>query len=324
MGPKFGLRQSLRVVALFFMFPGMAGAAGMEHASPAAKAKPATAPRQIAITFDDLPAHGPLPPGETRLEVAQRVIRALKAAHVPATYGFVNGQRVEDNPSTVNVLAAWRKAGFPLGNHTWSHVNLDQVPLQQFEGDIEKNEPLLELQMKGADWHWFRFPYLAEGDSIEKKTGIRVYLAEHGYKIAGVTMSFDDYNWNEPYARCSEKHDAAKIHWLEVSYLRAAEADIAYRHAMAEQALGHDLPYVLLMHIGAFDARMAPRLLALYRRHGFTFIPLEQAEQDPFYRYDLDPKLVPGPDMLEEMMKEKNLPLPEHHDYAPELEKVCR
>ena len=26
--------------------------------------------QQIAITFDDLPAHGPLPAGETRIEVA--------------------------------------------------------------------------------------------------------------------------------------------------------------------------------------------------------------------------------------------------------------
>lgn len=323
MGPECAVSRWLGLVVLLFLMP-MAGASGTQHAPPATRAKPAPPPKQIAITFDDLPVHGPLPPGETRLQVAQRVIRALEAAHVPPTYGFVNGQRIEDNPTTIDVLAAWRKAGFPLGNHTWSHMNLDQHSLQQFEGDIEKNEPLLKLQMNGADWHWFRYPYLAEGDTIAKKTGIRVYLAEHSYKIAGVTMSFDDYNWNEPYARCSEKHDAAKIAWLEHSYLRAAENDITYRHAMAQQLLGHDIPYVLLMHIGAFDARMAPRLLALYKRHGFAFIPLQQAEQDPFYRYDLDPKLVPGPDMLEQMMKEKNLPLPEHRDYAPELEKVCR
>ncbi|MGA8531545.1 MAG: polysaccharide deacetylase family protein [Acidobacteriaceae bacterium] len=306
------------------MSPGIAGAAGLQHAAPAGKAKKTAASKQIAITFDDLPVHGPLPPGETRLEVAQRVIRALKAAHVPPTYGFVNGQRVEDHPTTVDVLAAWRKAGFPLGNHTWSHMNLDQVPLQNFEGDIEKNEPLLKLQMKDADWHWFRFPYLAEGNTIEKKTGIRVYLAQHGYRIAGVTMSFDDYNWNAPYARCSEKHDAAKIMWLEHSYLRAAEDDIEYRHAMAQQLFGHDIPYVLLMHIGAFDARMLPQLLALYKRHEFTFVSMTDAEKDPFYKYDVDPKLLPGPDSLEEAMAEKHLPLPEHTDYEPELEKACK
>lgn len=301
-----------------------AGAQAAHGPKKAGKTDKAKQPKQIAITFDDLPVHGPLPPGETRLEVAHQVIAALKAGRIPPTFGFVNGQRVEDQPTTVDVLAAWRKAGFPLGNHTWSHMNLDQHSLADFEKDIEKNEPLLRLQMKGEDWHWFRFPYLAEGNTIEKKTGIRVYLAQHGYKIAGVTMSFADYDWNEPYARCSEKHDDAKIVWLEHSYLRAAEEDIAYRHAMSEQLFGHDIPYVLLMHIGAFDARMLPRLLAMYKRHGFTFISLADAEKDPFYKYDVDPKLVPGPDSLEGWMGQKHLPLPKHPDYEGELEKACR
>jgi hypothetical protein len=30
---------------------------------------------------------------------------------------------------------------------------------------------------------------------------------------------------------------------------------------MSEQLYNRDIPYVLLMHIGAFDARMLPRLL---------------------------------------------------------------
>ena len=54
--------------------------------------------RPRTYTFDDLPAHGPLPPGETRIEVANQVIRALKKAHVPPTYGFVNGVLVQQQP----------------------------------------------------------------------------------------------------------------------------------------------------------------------------------------------------------------------------------
>ena len=127
--------------------------------------------QQIAITFDDLPAHGPLPPGETRIEVANQVIKALKRAHVPPTYGFVNGVGVEQHPETVAVLAAWRAAGFPLGNHTWSHMNLSQHSVEQFEQDTQKNEALLQLQMIGADWHWFRFPFLAEGDTTCEEDG---------------------------------------------------------------------------------------------------------------------------------------------------------
>jgi peptidoglycan/xylan/chitin deacetylase (PgdA/CDA1 family) len=127
--------------------------------------------QQVAFTFDDLPAHGPLPPGETRMAVAEKVLKALKKAHMPPVYGFVNGVAVEEHPETAAVLAVWRAAGDPLGNHTWSHMNLNQHSLEQFEEDTQKNEALLELQMKGMDWKWLRYPFLAEGDTAAKKMG---------------------------------------------------------------------------------------------------------------------------------------------------------
>ncbi|HEY6448780.1 MAG TPA: polysaccharide deacetylase family protein [Acidobacteriaceae bacterium] len=284
---------------------------------------PVTA-QQIAITFDDLPAHGPLPKGETRMDVAKRVIRALHNAQVPPTYGFVNGIRVQEQADTIGVLGAWVAAGNPLGNHTWSHMNLNQNSLGAFEQDIAHNEQLIQLQMKDGDWHWFRFPFLAEGDTPEKQMGVRAWLAQHGYKIAGVTMSFADYEWNEPYARCSEKKDVKEIAWLETSYLRAADESIRFDRGLSKQLYGHDIPYVLLMHIGAFDARMLPRLLDLYKRRGFSFVTLEQAELDPFYKYDADPKLLLGPDSLEGAAAAKHMSLPGEQDFSKRLDAVCR
>jgi hypothetical protein len=52
--------------------------------------------------------------------------------------------------------------------------------------------------MKHQDWRWFRFPFLAEGDTPGERAAIRSFLLRHGYKIAGVTMSFGDHQWNEP------------------------------------------------------------------------------------------------------------------------------
>ena len=48
------------------------------------------AAQEVALTFDDLPAHGPLPPGVTRLDVAKSIISTLKAANAPQVYGFIN------------------------------------------------------------------------------------------------------------------------------------------------------------------------------------------------------------------------------------------
>jgi peptidoglycan/xylan/chitin deacetylase (PgdA/CDA1 family) len=157
--------------------------------------------QEIAFTFDDLPAHAALPIGQTRLEIAQSLLATLKAQGLPPVYGFVNGVREVDEPASRTVLSAWRAAGFPLGDHTWSHMNLNTHTLEAFEVDVLKNRPVLEREMAGQDWRWFRFPFLGEGDTPEKRAGVRAFLAGQGYRIAQVTMSFSDYAFNDPYAR---------------------------------------------------------------------------------------------------------------------------
>ena len=280
--------------------------------------------QQIAFTWDDLPAHSALPSDETRVEIGRKLIAAMKDAKMPPVYGFVNGVRTEEEPLSTPMLADWRSAGLLLGNHTWSHTNLNQSALAAWEADVLKNEELLRRDMGDADWHWFRYPNLGEGDTEEKRLGARRFLAEHGYRIAGVTMSFQDYAYNAPYARCVPKNDTVAIAKLETAYLAAADSAIDYSRAMSKALYGRDIPYVLLMHVGALDARMLPRLLKLYRDRGFTFVRLEDAERDAFYQNDVDLSLPPAPDTLEEAMRAKNLPLPAVPPVAVDLNTICR
>lgn len=127
-----------------------------------------------------------------------------------------------------------------------------------------------------------------------------------------------------PTPAAGEKHDRRAIVHLEHTYLHAADENLHAERSMSKTVVGRDIPYVLLLHIGAFDARMLPRLLDQYQRRGFTFIPLGEAERDPFYKYDTDPKLLPGPDSLEAAMEAKHLPIPAHQDYQKELDALCR
>src|SRR6266581_2454356 len=99
--------------------------------------------QQIAFTWDDLPAHSALPQGETRTEIGRRLIGTMKQAHLPPVYGFVNGVAIEREPASAPMLKDWRDAGFPLGNHTWSHMNLNTSSLADWEADLLKNEPVL-------------------------------------------------------------------------------------------------------------------------------------------------------------------------------------
>jgi peptidoglycan-N-acetylglucosamine deacetylase len=243
---------------------------------------------------------------------------------LPPTYGFINAVHLEGEPEHAAVLDAWRGAGNPLGNHTWSHINLDERPLDEVEQEVLRDEPALERLMDGQDWHWFRYPYLAEGGTAEKRAAFREFLHQHGYKVAAVTMSFSDYLWNGPYERCKTKDDSAEVKKLEQSYLEAADESIGFYRSMSHTLYGRDINYVLLMHVGAFDAEMLPRLLELYRSKGFEFIRLADAERDEFYRSSIDLSLPAEPDMLEGVMRARGLALPERKDFAVDLEAACR
>ena len=282
------------------------------------------APLQVAFTFDDLPAHGPLPRGIARPAVVKSILATLKRENMPPIYGFVNGFRVADYPYQIHILQAWRAAGNPLGNHTWSHPEFDKLSVAQYEADIVRNEALLHKVSPNANWHWFRFPYLEEGNTVEKREELRAWLARHGYRIAEVSMDFQDYNWNEPYARCTAKHNDVAINSLRASYLDAADESIRVYRQIAQVLYHRDVPYVLLLHVGAFDARMLPDLIALFRTRGFTFVTLQQAMADPIYSFD--PK-VPSPDgnTFNEMVAQtRNVNTPEITDRSKQLDAMCR
>jgi peptidoglycan/xylan/chitin deacetylase (PgdA/CDA1 family) len=280
--------------------------------------------QQMAITFDDLPAHGEKPAGTTRLGIAQSILATLKQEQMPPTYGFINGTRPEADASSLTVLEAWRAAGQPLGNHTWAHEDLNQETPEQFEAEATRVEPLLKQLMGDEDWHWLRFPFLHEGDTVAKRRAVRAWLAVHRYRIAEVNMDFGDYLWNAPYARCMDKHDAAAINRLHDSYLAAADQYYGVFRQLSQLVYGRDVKYVLLMHVGAFDAKMLPELLALYRSKGVRFISLPSAISDPAYRDDPDIGEPTGGALLELMMQKRKLPFPKNSKPLEELERMCR
>ena len=289
-----------------------------------AAALPAAAQRPLAITFDDLPATGPDVSGETRIDVANKIIAALMAAHAPPIWGFVNGVSLTADSTADRVLPAWRAAGFPLGNHTFSHIDLNAVPEAAFEGDVLRNEPILQAEMAGQTWRWLRFPYLSQGETPEKRAAARAFLRAHGYRIAAVTMDFDDFTFDPPYARCLAKGDRQAVARLEQAYLEAAANAADYSRLLSTSALGREIPYILLMHVGHIDAQVLPRLLAQYRAEGFTLVTLEEAMRDPFYGADFDLGSPAATDNLATAVAQHGRSIPPQKTDLRWLDGLCR
>ncbi|MGB8031302.1 MAG: polysaccharide deacetylase family protein [Terracidiphilus sp.] len=325
------LKQTVVAVMAAFVAGAAASASAQSLRGPRMGAKearseqPQLAHPVVAITFDDLPAVGTLPPGEDYVEVAKTLVSELKANHLEGTYGFVNGGKLASRAGAPEALRIWLDAGMNIGSHTWSHMRLTTNTVEAFEQDIAQDEPVLEQYGELRDWRWFRFPYLEEGETVEKRRAVRAYLSEHGYHIAQVTLQFEDYAWNDAYCRCRIKQDEAAIAKLRQSYLDAAAEDITLGREEEQLVFGREIPDVMLLHETPFTTLMLPDLLDLLRKQGFSFESLAQVESDPAYADDPDAGLLSGGTLLGQFMDSRHLPYPPaESDPFQHIDQLCQ
>jgi peptidoglycan/xylan/chitin deacetylase (PgdA/CDA1 family) len=285
---------------------------------------------KVALTFDDLPLNGLLATGDKQSDYARATLAVLKKFRIPPSYGFINARGLEGNPDGATVLKLWIAAGHPLGNHTYSHLDLSKNSAEDFQLEVLRNEPVLELLMPEkaapAAFRWLRYPYLHEGDTLEKRRAVRAFLSANGYRIAQTTLDWEDYLWNSAYARCAMRKDAVSSQWLRESYLTAAKDFMRFQRENSRTVFGRDINHVLLLHQGAFSAHILPDLFALLKTEGFEIVTLDEAQSDPVYETDPDLAEAHGGTLIELTMQKKDIPWPANAPKLPreKLTTVCQ
>jgi peptidoglycan/xylan/chitin deacetylase (PgdA/CDA1 family) len=195
--------------------------------------------------------------------------------------GFVNeGRGGLAAQELRQILDLWLDAGADLGNHSYSHLDLNDTPLGQYAADILKGEPVLRaaLAARGSTIEFFRHPFLHAGPTSEVKRGLEQFLECHGYRVAPVTIDTADYLFAVEYTSPGYKERARR------EYIPYMESVVAFFERRSAEVLGHEIPQILLIHASQISADLMPELLAMFRRRGYTFVPLDQALRDPAYR----------------------------------------
>ena len=271
---------------------------------------------KVALTFDDLPLNGTLPAGAKKSDFARDTIKVLKKHRIPPSYGFIVARQLEGEPDGAKALKIWVDGGHPLASHTYTHLDLTKSSIEEFQLEILHNEPVLELLMSPEgqgvgskhDWRWFRYPYLHEGDTLEKRRAIRAFLASRGYRIAQTTLDWEDYIWNSAHARCWMKKDEESIRWLHESYRTAAREFIRFQVGHSRVVFGRDIHHVMLLHLGSFSSHILPDLFQILKEEGFEIVTLEEAQKDAAYDYDPDFAHPRGGTLTELGMLAKGIP----------------
>jgi peptidoglycan/xylan/chitin deacetylase (PgdA/CDA1 family) len=242
--------------------------------------------REVAITFDDLPAtFGDV---ARMTVVTKRLLESIKANQVPAI-GFVNERKLypqgELNPQAVATLKMWLDAGLDLGNHTYSHIAIDQVPLEKYKEDVIRGEAVTRklLTEKGMKLRFFRHTQLRTGPTEEYKKGLAQFLAERGYTVAPVTIDNNDYIFAALYSDAKVRSDKATMKRVGDAYIPYMESVFAHFEKLSADFLGYEVKQTLLLHANDLNADYFDELAQMMKRRGYTFISLEEALKDKAY-----------------------------------------
>ena len=250
--------------------------------------------RRIAITIDDLPWQRVAKTRDVDLQARHaQLIEQLKLAKAPVV-GFVNEDKLEVEgvvqPARVAMLRDWLDAGAELGNHTFGHVDLHAVGVPAFNGAILKGERQLRplLAERGTRPRWFRHPYLRAGRTQADKAAVRDFLAQHGYRIAPVTVDNGEWVWAFAYENVLDGQPdtpqrAATLQRLREGYIPYMLNKVDYYERQSQDLLGYALPQVWLLHANALNAASYAELVAGVRRRGYTTVTLDEAMHDPAY-----------------------------------------
>jgi peptidoglycan-N-acetylglucosamine deacetylase len=136
-------------------------------------------PGQLALTFDD----GPDP------KWTPAILNILKQENVPATF-FVIGKNGQAYPDLLRRVV---NEGHEIGNHTFTHPNLGEIPLSLTDLELNATQRLIE-SVVGRSTVLFRPPYFGDAEADKPEEVEPAIRAEQlGYLMVGVRIDPDDW-----------------------------------------------------------------------------------------------------------------------------------
>jgi peptidoglycan/xylan/chitin deacetylase (PgdA/CDA1 family) len=245
---------------------------------------PAWAAAQIiGLTFDD----GLDPAREPRATAwNNRLLNTLREQQLH-TIVFPSLSRINGDAGLA-LIAEWSAAGHGVGNHTAARRNFNspRTSLEGFIADVQRaDEALNQL----PTWMpLLRFPYLKEGDTREKRDGMRAWMRDNGYRPAPVSIDTSDGYYNERYLALLKAGRGEPLKKLKRAYVRHLLDRANYYDALARQVIGRSPSHVMRLHTNALNAAALRDVIEAFRATGWHFVAARSALEDPLYAMQPD------------------------------------
>jgi peptidoglycan/xylan/chitin deacetylase (PgdA/CDA1 family) len=227
-------------------------------------------------------------------ETDDAILNTLSKNNLQAAL-FVCGKRV-DNADGKVLLEKWDSAGHMICNHSYSHhyFHSKKIPLEEFEKDMIVNDSLIKPYRNYTKL--FRYPYLKEGNTSEKRDGFRKFLDSMGYGNGFVTIDASDWyissrlNDTLKYDQNADKSPFRQF-YLDHIFERASFYD-----SLALLLTGRHIKHTLLLHHNLINALFLEDLIMMFKEKGWEFVNANDAFSDDIGR--TKPDILPAGESL--------------------------
>ena len=254
---------------------------------------------EIAFTFDDPRLDGGA--GLTWEDINERLLHTLATRKLRATL-FVCGKRVDQSAGR-QLVTQWDQAGHAIANHSYSHLYFNasggpgsdaNVTLAQFEADALKNEPLIGGYANFT--RLFRFPFFKEGNTVEKRDGMRSFLTQHGYRIGRATIDASDWAISARMESRSKNDSSADLAPYRDFFLQHIWERAQFYDSLSRRTLGRSVRHTVLLHFNPLNARFLDDLIGMFVAKGWRPVDASYAYLDEVY--DEQPNILPAGESL--------------------------
>lgn len=234
--------------------------------------------KSLALSFDD----GLNPAFNAQAStINASILRQLKDKHIKSIV-FPSLIKIGDYQGK-QLIRDWGISGHLIGNHSALHQNLNKenVSAKDYIKSIEHADTVLKTLPNYT--RIYRYPFLKEGNSAEKRDAVYQWLEQHQYRIGGVSIDASDWFYNQKYINYAKQQDLDKLQQLKQAYIAHLLNRAEYYDKLAQLSLKRSPQHVLLLHVNAINAAFLKDVITAFQQHGWTFISAERALQDPLY-----------------------------------------
>lgn len=235
---------------------------------------------QIAITIDDAPfPDSVFYRGDDRIKIIVEKLSKLKIQQVMI---FATGEHIKSN-NGIERLKIYADNGHLIANHSYDHFDFNRVTNKEYSDDILKNYELIKDLPTFSTF--FRYPFLHEGNTIEKRDYIRYFLKKQNLMNGYVTV--DSWDWYINRLMTDAKKEGKKINFenMKKLYVDHMWSAIMFYDKVAVEYLGRSPKHTLLMHDKDTTALFIDDLVKHIRGKGWEIITPIEAYQDPIAVY---------------------------------------